>query len=528
MTISERLAFYWKNYIISPANEEDGIGQRGSEWRETRKEQFQKLSQLAKECKTIVSEKPMNARVDETGSGSLTSTPPPNVAFSPENVKLLAKEKNRLHENFSDVVEFLLLEAEKLFQMIVDNAIDPAEMQHAITELTPEISAGLSAFQLFRYHAKAIAQFDADWNRCFKLSQVYDKSESEVLPVSIDEEKQKELASKLKNPFATGQVEKWSRLNQNEASDPSVSGNLFVQGIEKVEKLIELKEKLPTSAEASYAKLSEFRNIGANSILIGKDETFHFRHQLIAHMIDLGQKKDIWGVYLVVAPTNLIPEWNAAFERYCPDLRVLPYWGDADDTATMRSFWQEKNLYTKGSLFHVVLTTYQVLHDNLTYFQRLHWQLMIVDSPLAIMTHSDCMPYWTKILSLQCRQRTLMTDTLQTKKDSKTVDLRLLLHFILPALFSSTEKVVAWASAGLNQTQLERLVNVVENFCIGDSCLRDTLTAMVVRCQDESEALRRIEEVNAQTAIAIDHAAVVQESIQPVVQEGVRTRVRHY
>lgn len=175
----------------------------------------------------------------------------------------------------------------------------------------------------------------------------------------------------------------------------------------------------------------------------------------MALISQMAQRQNVWGMYLIVTSRGNVKTWQDQCEALCPKLRILPYWGGKNDTSTLRSHWKEDHLYTSGALFHVVLTTYQMLHDHLTYFQRLQWQLCIFDSPFPIMYSSKCTEEWVQLLHLRCRQRIIvskdfriqsqndasMTDINEGDISNRVIDIRQLVHFLMPELFDSVEKV---------------------------------------------------------------------------------------
>ncbi|XP_019414737.1 PREDICTED: DNA helicase INO80-like [Lupinus angustifolius] len=47
--------------------------------------------------------------------------------------------------------------------------------------------------------------------------------------------------------------------------------------------------------------------------------------QAMAFLAHLAEEKNIWGPFLVVAPASVLNNWNEELERFCPDLKRLPY-----------------------------------------------------------------------------------------------------------------------------------------------------------------------------------------------------------
>jgi len=49
-----------------------------------------------------------------------------------------------------------------------------------------------------------------------------------------------------------------------------------------------------------------------------------------------------------------------------------------------RLFPQQKTLYTQNAPFHVVITSYQLVVQDVKYFQRVKWQYMVLDEAQAL------------------------------------------------------------------------------------------------------------------------------------------------
>ena len=106
--------------------------------------------------------------------------------------------------------------------------------------------------------------------------------------------------------------------------------------------------------------------------------------QTISFLSYLADVKNIWGPFLVVAPSSTLHQWRNEINKFCPELKVLPYWGSARDRKTVRKFWDPKRLFTRHGLFHVLVTSYHVFVADVKYFNKLQWQFMILDEAQAI------------------------------------------------------------------------------------------------------------------------------------------------
>ena len=194
--------------------------------------------------------------------------------------------------------------------------------------------------------------------------------------------------------------------------------------------------------------------------------------QSISVMGYLAEQHNIWGPFLVIAPASTLHNWQQEITRFVPNIKVLPYWGNAKDRKVLRKFWDRKHItYTKDSEFHVLVTSYQLVVHDAQYFQKIKWQYMILDEAQAIKSSSSSR--WKTLLAFQCRNRLLLTGT---PIQNNMQELWALLHFIMPTLFDSHDEFSDWFSKDieshaqsntkLNQDQLKRLHMILKPFML--------------------------------------------------------------
>ncbi|KAH3687519.1 hypothetical protein WICPIJ_001481 [Wickerhamomyces pijperi] len=194
--------------------------------------------------------------------------------------------------------------------------------------------------------------------------------------------------------------------------------------------------------------------------------------QSISVLAYLAETHNIWGPFLVVSPASTLHNWQQEISKFVPDFKVLPYWGNSKDRKILRKFWDRKQVtYTKDSPFHVLVTSYQLVVADIQYFQRIKWQYMILDEAQAIKSSSSSR--WKSLLSLQCRNRLLLTGT---PIQNSMQELWALLHFIMPTLFDSHDEFSEWFSKDieshaqsntqLNEQQLRRLHVILKPFML--------------------------------------------------------------
>lgn len=194
--------------------------------------------------------------------------------------------------------------------------------------------------------------------------------------------------------------------------------------------------------------------------------------QSISVMAYLAEKHNIWGPFLVIAPSSTLHNWQQEITRFVPELKCLPYWGSAKDRKVLRKFWDRKHItYTNDSPFHVLITSYQLVVQDTQYFQKIRWQYMILDEAQAIKSSQSSR--WKSLLGFHCRNRLLLTGT---PIQNNMQELWALLHFIMPSLFDSHDEFSDWFSKDieshaqsntkLNEDQLKRLHMILKPFML--------------------------------------------------------------
>lgn len=194
--------------------------------------------------------------------------------------------------------------------------------------------------------------------------------------------------------------------------------------------------------------------------------------QSISVMAYLAETYNIWGPFLVVSPASTLHNWQQEIAKFVPSFKVLPYWGNGKDRKVLRKFWDHKNVkYNRDSQFHVLVTSYQLVVADASYFQKIKWQYMILDEAQAIKSSSSSR--WKSLLSFQCRNRLLLTGT---PIQNSMQELWALLHFIMPSLFDSHDEFSDWFSndieshaqsnTQLNKQQLTRLHMILKPFML--------------------------------------------------------------
>lgn len=188
--------------------------------------------------------------------------------------------------------------------------------------------------------------------------------------------------------------------------------------------------------------------------------------QSISMLANLAENQNIWGPFLVVTPVSTLHNWVQEIQKFVPDFKILPYWGTASDRKTLRKFWDRKNLiYDKDKAeFHIMITSYQMIVNDIQYIKQLQWQYMILDEAQAIKSFQS--QRWKNLLNINCKNKLLLTGT---PIQNNLEELWALLHFIMPNFFQSIDnfnKIFNSDSNFKNSANLLRLHDILKPFML--------------------------------------------------------------
>lgn len=92
--------------------------------------------------------------------------------------------------------------------------------------------------------------------------------------------------------------------------------------------------------------------------------------QTIALLAHLSYNKNIWGPFLVICPSSTLYNWQNEVKKFCPAFKVLPYWGQMKERKSLRRYMQNKKLGCEDSVFHLCITSYQLVLADEKAFQK--------------------------------------------------------------------------------------------------------------------------------------------------------------
>lgn len=83
--------------------------------------------------------------------------------------------------------------------------------------------------------------------------------------------------------------------------------------------------------------------------------------QAIALLAHLTENKGIWGPFLIIVPVTTLHNWQNELQKFCPNLRVLPFFGSPEERKKLGRFLDPKNLYNPSMQINVLLTSYNLI-----------------------------------------------------------------------------------------------------------------------------------------------------------------------
>ncbi|XP_030904395.2 SWI/SNF-related matrix-associated actin-dependent regulator of chromatin subfamily A containing DEAD/H box 1-like [Melopsittacus undulatus] len=152
--------------------------------------------------------------------------------------------------------------------------------------------------------------------------------------------------------------------------------------------------------------------------------------QAIAFLAYLYQKGST-GPHLIVVPVSTLDNWTKEVNLWCPDLKVLLYYGSQEDRKRLRG-----EIIHKMVDFNVIITTYNCAissSDDRGLFRRLKLYYAIFDEGHMLKNMSSAR--YQHLMTINAQHRLLLTGT---PVQNNLLELMSLLNFVMPHMFSSS------------------------------------------------------------------------------------------
>ncbi|XP_074657887.1 SWI/SNF-related matrix-associated actin-dependent regulator of chromatin subfamily A containing DEAD/H box 1-like isoform X2 [Tubulanus polymorphus] len=147
----------------------------------------------------------------------------------------------------------------------------------------------------------------------------------------------------------------------------------------------------------------------------------------LAHLLEIGEK----GPHLIIVPSSTLENWSRELHRWCPDLKVIMYYGSQEERIGIRQSIYEDNFET----INVILTTYQMATGNVddrVMFKKYEFHFGVLDE--AHMLKNMVSLRYKNLMKIKIRRRLLLTGT---PLQNNLVELMSLLAFVMPQMFRS-------------------------------------------------------------------------------------------
>uniref|UniRef100_A0A3Q0SKS4 DNA helicase n=1 Tax=Amphilophus citrinellus TaxID=61819 RepID=A0A3Q0SKS4_AMPCI len=152
--------------------------------------------------------------------------------------------------------------------------------------------------------------------------------------------------------------------------------------------------------------------------------------QAIAFLAQLYQN-GIEGPHLITVPASTLDNWVREMKLWCPDLKVLVYYGSIEDRRYLRH-----DILNGDVDFNVIVTTYNLAIGNdsdRSLFRKLQLKYAVFDEG-HMLKNMNTLRY-RHLMAINAEHRLLLTGT---PLQNNLLELMSLLNFIMPSLFSSS------------------------------------------------------------------------------------------
>ncbi|ESL11362.1 transcription activator [Trypanosoma rangeli SC58] len=158
------------------------------------------------------------------------------------------------------------------------------------------------------------------------------------------------------------------------------------------------------------------------------------------------------GPHLVVCPKSVMGNWYRELKHWCPALNAFKFHGSSE----IRPQLIKSHLQPYEKLkYDVVVTTFEMVLEELATFKRIHWQYLIVDEAHKLKNEES--RAHTALDSLNTNHRLIITGT---PLQNNLRELWALLHFLASRLFDNAESFEAWFDTASGQQDSNAMSNM--------------------------------------------------------------------
>lgn len=213
---------------------------------------------------------------------------------------------------------------------------------------------------------------------------------------------------------------------------------------QKLAKDIEhLVDRLPEAKQPkcipSEVRLAPYQLIGLNWLILMHNRNINAilademglgkTIQVISFLAYIRESLRMHRHHLIIVPASTLDNWEREFDVWCPEIRILQYYGSQEMRAQIRSY-----VAKNPQDVDVVLTTYNVAQspEDRKLFKRIGFEYLIFDE--AHMLKNMKSSRYQSLIKIKSRRRILLTGT---PLQNNLVELMSLLVFTMPRMFMS-------------------------------------------------------------------------------------------
>ncbi|CCK70217.1 DNA-dependent ATPase FUN30 KNAG_0D04770 [Huiozyma naganishii CBS 8797] len=142
------------------------------------------------------------------------------------------------------------------------------------------------------------------------------------------------------------------------------------------------------------------------------------------------------GPHLIVVPSSTLENWLREFKKFCPALKVEPYYGSQQERADLRDILEK----AEGQ-YDVMVTTYNLAAGNkydVSFLRNRQFNVVVYDE--GHMLKNSMSERFNKLMRIRGNFRLLLTGT---PLQNNLKELMSLLEFIMPSIFISKKDSLA-------------------------------------------------------------------------------------
>ena len=175
--------------------------------------------------------------------------------------------------------------------------------------------------------------------------------------------------------------------------------------------------------------------------------------QSVTTLNHIWQVEGIRGPFLVLAPLSTLGHWQREFDGWT-EMNAITYHGSNESRELIREFEFSFTDPSASGLnkFHALITSYEVIKQDLAVFKRIPWRYMVIDEAHRLKNKDSALA--NDLRQLNVEHMHLLSGT---PLQNNTTELWALLFFLDPSLFPSLDGFLAEFGTLESATQVDAL-----------------------------------------------------------------------